>query len=339
MEKAQKVHVLSKSDAIEDIPLACCKELAAVEFLERQRWGNTPCCVKCGSVDVYQMKDAKTGKRNSRYLWRCHDCKEQNTVRIGTVYEESRIELRHWCYAFWRAATSKKGVSALEIKRHCQITYRSALFLMNRIRFAMAPDPDSPQLKGVVELDEVYIGPRKPRFKGVSGPDRSTLKTPVFCAVERGGQLRRRVVADVTAATLREAIRQDVDSRAHLMTDEYSAYRWLKKGWTGAHDTVCHRTFEYARADVHVNTAESSHALIRRGLIGIYHNVSREYLHRYLWQFDFLWNNRQMNDGERTIAAIKSAEGMRLRYQDPEAEREYTRTIEKKEGGEQLEPF
>jgi len=79
---------------------------------------------------------------------------------------------------------------------------------MNRIRFAMAPDPEnSPKLKGIVELDEVYIGPRKPRYKGVSGPGRSTLKTPVFCAVERGGQLRRRVVADVTASTLRDAIR------------------------------------------------------------------------------------------------------------------------------------
>lgn len=120
---------------------------------------------------------------------------------------------------------------------------------MNRIRFAMAPAPDAPKLQNTVELDEVYVGPRKPRYKGVSGPGRSTLKTPVFCAVERGGQLRRRVVADVTATTLRQAILEDVDSRARLMTDEFSS--------------------EYARADVHVNTAESSHALIRRGLIGI----------------------------------------------------------------------
>jgi hypothetical protein len=93
-------------------------------------------------------------------------------------------------------------------------------------------------------------------------------------------------VADVTAATLRDAICEEVDSRARLMTDEYSAYRWLKKGWTGEHETVCHRTKKYARGDVHVNTAESSHALIRRDLIGIYRNVSREYLHRYLWQSD-----------------------------------------------------
>jgi transposase-like protein len=313
----KKGHNLSKSDVIKQIPLACSDERAAVEFLEKQRWGNTPCCMRCGSVDVYKMVDAKTGVRSSRFLWRCRDCKEQYTVRIGTVYEESRIGLRHWCYAFWRASTSKKGVSALEIKRHCQISYKSALFLMNRIRFAMAPGPDSPKLTGIVECDEVYVGPRKPRYKGTSGPGRATSKTPVFCAVERGGQLRRRVVANVTAATLQAAIREEIDSRARLMTDEYSAYRGLKRTWEGGLETVCHGTKEYARGDVHVNTAESSRTLIKRGLVGIYHNVSREYLHRYLWQFDFMWNNRKLNDGERTITAIQGAEGKRLLYKGP----------------------
>src|SRR6202021_644177 len=190
---------------ISEIPLACSDELAAVEFLEARLWKSEPKCYHCHSRNVYQMKDTN-GQRNKRFLWRCHDCKGQFTVRLGTVFEESRLPLRHWCYAFWRASTSKKGVSALEIKRHCQISYRSALFLMNRIRFAMAPDhAPARKLQGVVELDEVYIGPRKPRYKGVSGPGRSTLKTPVFCAVERGGELRRRIVADVTAATLRDA--------------------------------------------------------------------------------------------------------------------------------------
>src|SRR5947207_8271584 len=161
----KKGHNLSKSEVVEQIPLACSDELAAVEFLEAQRWGNTPACVHCGSVDVYKMTDAKTGERSRRYLWRCRDCKQQFTVRIGTVYEESRIELRHWCYAFWRACTSKKGVAALEIKRHCQISYKSALFLMNRIRFAMAQDQNSPQLKGTIEADEMYVG-GKPRYPG-----------------------------------------------------------------------------------------------------------------------------------------------------------------------------
>lgn len=311
-------HNISKSDVVENIPLACSNELAAVEFFEAQRWGNTPSCVKCGSVSVYKMRDAKTGERNKRFLWRCRDCKEQYTVRIGTVYEESRIELRHWAYAFWRACTSKKGVAALEIKRQCQISYKSALFLMNRIRFAMAPDPNAPKLDGIVECDETYIGPRKPRYirLGKRGPREDIPKTAVFVAVERQGRIRRRIVPDVTGHTLKQALREEVDRRASVMTDEAYAYRGLGAEFQ-AHGHVNHRTREYARGPIHTNTAESSHALVKRGIVGIYHNVSREYLHRYLWHFDFLWNNRKMNDGERMIAVVKGAEGKRLMYQPP----------------------
>ncbi len=307
-------HNISKSNVVAEIPVACSDELRAVEFFEYQRWGATPCCVKCGSVAAYQMKDAKTGERSKRFLWRCRDCKEQYTVRIGTVYEESRLPLRHWAYAFWRACTSKKGVSALEIQRHCQISYKSALFLLNRIRYAMAPDlPTVPPLDGDVECDEVYIG-GKPRIKGVSKRGRGTLKTPVFVAVQRNGGIRRQVVADVTGRTLKAAIRQCVDPRARILTDENSAYRGLGREFAGGHETVNHGAKEYARGDVNTNTAESSNALVKRGIIGVYHNVSREYLHRYLWQFDFVWNTRRMNDGERTIQAIKAAEGKRMRY-------------------------
>ena len=314
MTKKDRKHQLSDSLVVEQIPVACSNELAAVEFLEHQRWGLNPCCVHCGSVNVYKMKDAKTGERNSRFLWRCLDCKQQYTVRIGTVYEESRIELRHWCYTFWRAATSKKGVSALEIKRHCQISYKSALFLMNRIRFAMAPNGGEPLLTGTVECDETYIGPRRPREKGTSKKGRGTSKTPVFVAVEREGGIRRRVVADVTGATLKQAIREEVDRSARIVTDEWQSYNGIGREFGGGHDTVNHGTKEYARGDVHTNTAESSHALVKRGIMGIYHNVSREYLHRYLWQFDFLWNNRKLNDGERTALTVRSAEGKRLMY-------------------------
>jgi hypothetical protein len=221
--------------------------------------------------------------------------------------------MRHWAYAFWRACTSKKGVSALEIQRNCQISYKSALFLMNRIRFAMAPDLDTAApLTGIVEVDETYVG-GKPRIKGISKRGRGTKKTPVFAAVERGGNIRRRVVADVTGKTLKDAIRQVVDPRARIMSDENSAYNGIAKEF-GGHETVCHSAKEYARGDVNTNTAESSFAIVKRGLIGIYHNVSKEYLHRYLWQFDFVWNSRKLNDGERTVLAIKSAEGKRLTY-------------------------
>lgn len=306
-------HHLSKSEVVERMPVVCTDELAAVEFLEAQRWGKTPECVHCGSTDVYKMTDANTSERNARFLWRCHDCHKQYTVRVGTVYEESRIPLRHWCFAFWRAATSKKGVAALEIMRQCQISYKSALFMMTRIRFAMSPDvATDPKLTGVVEVDETYVG-GKPRHKFTSKHGRGTSKTPVFAAVERKGRIHRRVVTDVTARNLKTAMYEVIDRRSRIMSDDFRLYWGVGKMFL-SHETVNHSEREYARGDVHTNTAESSFALLKRGIHGIYHSVSRQYLQRYIWQADFLWNNRFLNDGERITAAVRSAEGKRVRY-------------------------
>jgi len=264
------------------------------------------------------MADAETGKRNKRFLWRCRECKKQYTVRIGMVYEESRLPLRYWWYAFWRASTSKKGVAALEIKRQLQISYQSALFLMNRIRFGMAPS-NPEKLKKIVECDETYVGGKPRPGSGEHKRGRGTSKTPVFAAVERHGRIRRQARADVCGKTLKGAIREMVDKKARIMTDDFPAYRGIGKEFKGGHDMVCHSTKEYVRDDIHTNTAESSFAILKRGIMGIYHSVSKEYLHRYLWQFDFMWNGRKMNDGERTIAAIRLAEGKRLMYKQPTA--------------------
>ena len=134
------------------------------------------------------MSDAKTGERNKRFLWRCRGCRRQFTVRIGTVLEESRIPLRHWCYAFWKACSSKKGVSALQMSRETGLSYKSALFMMHRVRYAMADDHEMPsKLSGVVEVDETYVG-GKPRYKGQSKRGRGTKKAPVVALVERGGE-------------------------------------------------------------------------------------------------------------------------------------------------------
>jgi transposase-like protein len=304
---------LVNSDIIREVPLACSSELAAVEFMEEQRWGDKPCCVHCQSASVYKMKDAKTGERNARFLWRCHDCKEQYTVRIGTVYEESRIPLRHWCYAFWRASTSKKGVSALEIKRHCQISYKSALFLMHRIRFALTPN-GGPKFKGTVECDETYVGGKPGPYNYHLAKARRHKKAAVFAIVRRNGKIRRTVVANVSGRTLKEAIYQCVDRRSTIMTDEFSAYAGLKSRFHGGHEVVCHSRGEYVRGDVHTNTVESSFAILKRGINGIFHAVSKKHLHRYVGEFDFRWNTRRMNDGQRTVAAIRSATGKRLMY-------------------------
>lgn len=121
----------------------------------------------------------------------------------------------------------------------------------------------------------------------------------------------------MTAETLRAAIREDVGHQATIMTDENGAYRGVGQHFTGGHLSVCHSRGEYARGSIHTNTAESSFALVKRGIVGVYHNVSKEYLHRYIWQFDFLWNGRKLNDGERTRLAIQSAEGKRMMYRPP----------------------
>ena len=128
-----------KSETVAQLPRACQDETLAVEFMERQRWGDRPACARCGSDAVYQMQ-GRDGKRSARYLWRCKSCDKQYTVRIGTVFEDSRIPLRHWCYGFWAACASKKGVSALQIKRMTGLSYKSALFMMHRIRWAMTDE-------------------------------------------------------------------------------------------------------------------------------------------------------------------------------------------------------
>jgi transposase-like protein len=298
---------------LQALPLACSDEKAAVEFMETQRWGDSPACPCCGSIDVYQMQDSKTGARQANFRWRCKDCKQQYTVRTGTVFEESRIPLKHWCFAFWRASTSKKGVSALEIHRQTGISYKSSLFMLHRIRFAMAPADGNP-LTGIVECDETYIGgkPRNP----CEAREKWTSKVPVLAMIERGGRVRPKVVADVTAATLQTAIMENVDRRSRIMTDEHVSYGGIGDHFDGGHETVKHSVREYARGDVTTNTVEGFFSVVKRGLNGIYHSVSKEHLHRYLAEYEFRHNNRHLDDGPRTVAAIKASEGKRLKYKD-----------------------
>src|ERR1700722_2530280 len=249
----------TKNDPVlEALPLACADEGAAVAFMEKQRWGNHPGCPRCGDMDVYTMKDSVTGERQANYRWRCKGCKKQFTVRIGTVFEDSRIEMRHWCYAFWRAATSKKGVSALEIHRQTGLSYKSSLFMLNRIRFAMNGSMPGP-LSGPIEADETSIG-GKPRHRLPTKEARQAWwekKPSVMAILERGGRVRTGVVADVTAKTLRAAIAENVDPmKSTLYTDELHAYKKIGKLFAGGHHTTKHSAGEYARGDVHSNTVE-----------------------------------------------------------------------------------
>ena len=315
-----------KSAVVAAIPRACADEAAAVEFFEQARgWGTNHACPRCGATDVYQMIN-RQGARQADFRWRCRGCKRQYTVRTGTVYEDSRIPLRHWAYAFWKACSSKKGISALQIKRETGLSYKSALFLMHRIRFAMAETPDGP-LSGIVEVDETYVG-GKPRakelryqgdgwqtFKRGRARDFGRRKTPVVALVERGGRVRVVVPTHVSAANLRQVIEANVHPSAHLMTDELNPYKKIGRAFA-RHDTVTHSRHEYARGIVTTNTVEGFFSLLKRGLMGTFHHVSRKHLHRYLAEFEFRDNHRHIEDGARTVAAIRGADGRRLKYRN-----------------------
>lgn len=302
------------SPIVQALPLACADESAAADFLEDMRWGDAPVCPRCSCVDIRKMED-KDGNRSKRYLWMCTACKKQFTVRIGTVLEESRIALRHWCYGFWRVATSKKGVSALEIKRQTGISYKSALFMLHRIRFGMALTGDEAKLTGTVEADETYIG-GKPRYKGQSKRGSGTNKQPVAVLVERGGNARAYTVSRVNALTLQAAIREHVTRDARIVTDENPVYTGLRTQFK-AHSVVNHSRKEYVRGSAHTNSAESFNALVKRGLHGIYHSVSRKHLHRYLAEFVFRYNYRKVDDGARVAALVGAMVGKRLMYKEP----------------------
>jgi transposase-like protein len=326
-----------RNPVLSEVPLACADETAAVEFMEAQRWGDSPACPSCGDMDVYKMMKRGGEERQENFRWRCRGCGKQYTVRTGTVMEDSAIPLRAWCFAFWQACASKKGVSAKQIERETGISYKSALFLMHRIRFAMAGGDGSP-LRGTVEADETYVGgkPRKlskqakekllaegkelPRNKRGRGAD----KQPVLAVVERSegekkGRVRTRVVADVTAENLKEMIRQSAHRASTVVTDGLSLYRGIGAEFQGGHRVVEHGEGEYSRKDeygfpVHSNTVEGFFALLKRAVYGVFHNVSRKHLHRYCSERAFVYNTRGMDDGERLVQAIRQADGLRLTY-------------------------
>ena len=312
-----------KSPILRELRDACQSEEAAVEFFERHRWGDSPSCPRCGSVNVYPMRNLDNLEmRETHHRWRCRDCKKMYSVRTGLVFEETRLPLKIWAYAFWKACASKKGVSALQISRECEISYKSALFLMHRIRYAMEETPGGAKLlSGTVEVDEAYIGgkPRRWFTRSSTGEPVEnyrttwTLKTPVVALVERGGRARVRKADRVDARTLRGAVSELVEQGSTVYTDENSSYKRL--GSDGyRHDFVTHSKHEYARGDVSTNTVEGFFALLKRGIFGTFHSVSKHHLHRYLAEFEFRWNTRAMKDGERTLAAIRGAEGKRLLY-------------------------
>lgn len=286
----------------------------AREHLEALHWPNGPVCPHCGNYDQARITKL-AGKSTRPGVHKCNDCAKPFTVTVGTIFEDSKIPLNKWLLAFRLLSGGKKGFSAHELHRALGITYKSAWFLMHRIREAMKDDGGPLGGPGaVVEADEAFVGGKKRnRLSGKVAP-----KKKVLALVERDGRARSFHIANIHANTIRGALVTNVHRASTLMTDEANAYRTVGKEFAD-HGHTLHAARVFAKGDAHSNSAENFFSILKRGVIGTYHHMSAAHMHRYLVEFDFRYSTRKLNDAERAAEAVKGARGKRLLYRQPSA--------------------
>lgn len=282
---------------------------AARKHLEAVRWPDGPICPHCGCVDNSHRIKGKSARPG---LWFCADCRKQFTVTVGTLFERSKVPLNKWLLAVHLLSASKKGMSSHQLHRMLGVQYKTAWFMAHRIREAMRdlkPEPMGGDNK-VIEADESFVG-GKAKNKKYGPPPK---KEAVFSLLERDGMVHSFHVPAVTAKTLRPIIVTHVSRKSYLMTDESSVYTKTGREFKG-HGTVNHSIEEYVRGTFwHTNTIEGYFSIFKRGINGVYQHVSQQHLKRYLGEFDFRYNERQISDAERADKALKGIAGKRLTY-------------------------
>jgi transposase-like protein len=295
-------------------------ETAAREWLETRVWPHGPVCPHCGvtSEHVTSLK----GKAHRPGVYQCNECREQFTVTIKTVFERSKLPLTKWLAALFLLTASKKGVSAHQIHRSLGISYKSAWFMMHRLREAMRVGGLSP-LGGAgkfVEADETFIG----RVKGEPVRPGRGHKNAVLTLVERGGSARSFHVDGTTVADVAPIVRANIARETKLNTDEATHYREVGREFA-SHGTVNHAQEEYVHGDVHTNTVEGFYSIFKRGMKGVYQHCSEKHLHRYLAEFDFRYPNRirlGVDDEMRAEKLAAGIKGKRLMYRRPDRQDE-----------------
>jgi len=268
----------------------------AREVLESERWPDGPICPHCGLIgEAYKLEPKPGAKTHVRPgVWKCSGCREQFSVTVGTIFEDSHIPLNKWLMAIHLMCASKKGMSAHQLHRMLGIGYRAAWFMAHRIRYGMMQEPLSSKLdklQGTVEVDETYIGGSE---KGMYGkPGFKSKKATVVAMVERSlvpgkpGRVRSTVMHRVTADNLRETLREGIAQEATLNTDESSMYWGIGQWWKG-HESVNHSRKEYVKTSkagekVTTNTVEGFFGTLKRGIDGVYHHVLRRWCSRPRW--------------------------------------------------------
>lgn len=286
-------------------------ETAAVKFLEETLWPNGICCPRCGKSDRVTEINGKTARPG---LKSCGYCRKQFTVKVGTVFESSHIPLHIWLQATYLMVSSKKGISAHQLHRTLEITYKSAWFMAHRLREAMKDGSFSPMGGSgkVVECDETYVGGKEGnKHKNKRGLVR---KAPVVSLVERNGSVRSFHVPEVTAKNVGVILHSQVNKKTNIMTDEGTVYTARVMDGFASHQTVNHSAGEYVRGKAHINSAENYFSLLKRGIIGTFHHVSQRHLARYVAEFDFRYNERRASDAERASKLLENITRKRLLY-------------------------
>jgi transposase-like protein len=277
------------------------------EYLKNERFPDGKvACPKCGSMEkIYSMADGK------RYKCGNKGCFHIFTITVGTIFEASHIPLQKWFLAIYVVSAHKKGISSLQLHRDIGVMQKSAWFMLHRIRYMLANGVSAQLMKGTVEIDETYVG-GKTHGKG-SGYMQGN-KTPVFGMIERNGELRTEVVKHADGKTLKPIIRENVSRDAVLMSDEFGGYKDLNKEYKD-HKIVIHSKKQYVKGIAHTNTIEGFWSLLKRGIFGIYHYVSPEHLQAYCDEFEYRYNTRKIEDGQRFKKVLGQTEG-RLTYKE-----------------------
>jgi transposase-like protein len=302
----------------------------AREWLEARVWPNGPVCPHCGNVDQDRIT-ALQGKAHRPGLYQCAECREQFTVTVKTVFERSKLPLSKWLAALFLLTASKKGVSAHQIHRSLDISYKSAWFMMHRLREAMRSGGLAP-MGGegkIVEADETYYGKPEtarvsPQRKGRPYKNKPARNSrPIVALVERGGNVRTFHVPVADQVTVEKIVRENVARESRLHTDESKLY-FNASSMFAAHETVTHSHDEYVRyvdgRAIHTNSAEGYFSIFKRGMRGVYQHCKEKHLHRYLAEYDFRYNHRVklgFNDLMRAEVLAANITGKRLTYRRP----------------------
>jgi transposase-like protein len=285
-------------------------ELSCIEFFSNARWGDKPVCVHCGSSrKIYKVAGGK--------LYKCADCRKQFSVRIGTIFEDSALPLRKWFMAIYLLMAHKKGISSVQLAKDISVTQRTAWFMLHRIRHAVKTKSFEKKLTGTIEADETYIGgkesnkhmdKRTPYTQGRS----TKTKTAIFGIAQRDGIVSAQTVEHVNHDTVKKILLDQVDPNADIMTDELNSYNGIGKHFK-SHNSINHGSKEYVRGSIHTNGIESFWAILKRGIYGIYHHVSHKHLNRYVDEFEFRYNSRELKDSDRFSMTLSHLQG-RLLY-------------------------